>query len=33
MKQLQFLDVLNTCSDKLIVKVYKKITFTFTELK
>ena len=33
MKHLRFLDVLNTRSDKSITKVYKKITFTFTELK
>ena len=28
MKQLPFLDVLNTCSDRLITSVYRKSTFT-----
>ena len=28
MKELPFLDVLNTCSDRLITSVYRKKTFT-----
>ena len=28
MKQLSFLDIFNTCSDRLITSVYRKSTFT-----